>query len=182
MFSKIRRPVLQFSGDWSKDMLHLVRELERYDGALEKPGALAISEAEIYASQGVAFPATQISSSDANTLDDYEEGTWTPTDGSGAGLVLTVTSARYTKIGRAVIGQCHVTYPATADGTASLIAGFPFTTSGIHTGSLYTSGAGGGTTIQVSGTNINLYAPGAVAITNANLSGAFVIVGFCINT
>lgn len=28
---------------------------------------------------GIAFPATQSASSDANTLDDYEEGTWTPT-------------------------------------------------------------------------------------------------------
>ena len=30
---------------------------------------------------GIAFPATQNASSDANTLDDYEEGTWTPTLG-----------------------------------------------------------------------------------------------------
>jgi hypothetical protein len=28
---------------------------------------------------GISFPATQSASSDANTLDDYEEGTWTPT-------------------------------------------------------------------------------------------------------
>lgn len=28
---------------------------------------------------GIKFPATQSASSDANTLDDYEEGTWTPT-------------------------------------------------------------------------------------------------------
>ena len=27
---------------------------------------------------GITFPATQSASSDANTLDDYEEGTWTP--------------------------------------------------------------------------------------------------------
>ena len=35
---------------------------------------------------GIAFPATQSASSDANTLDDYEEGTWTPTySGSTSG-------------------------------------------------------------------------------------------------
>jgi len=28
---------------------------------------------------GIGFPATQVASSDPNTLDDYEEGTWTPT-------------------------------------------------------------------------------------------------------
>ncbi len=38
---------------------------------------------------GITFPATQSASSDANTLDDYEEGTWTPSDGSGAGLSIT---------------------------------------------------------------------------------------------
>jgi hypothetical protein len=27
---------------------------------------------------GITFPATQVASADANTLDDYEEGTWTP--------------------------------------------------------------------------------------------------------
>ena len=27
---------------------------------------------------GISFPATQSTSTDANTLDDYEEGTWTP--------------------------------------------------------------------------------------------------------
>jgi hypothetical protein len=37
-------------------------------------------------------------------LDDYEEGTWTPTygSGSGSGLVVTTNYSTYTKIGRAV--------------------------------------------------------------------------------
>jgi hypothetical protein len=52
---------------------------------------------------GIAFPATQSASSDANTLDDYEEGTWTPAKGSGLVVVGTFSSsARYTKIGRLV--------------------------------------------------------------------------------
>ena len=47
---------------------------------------------------GVTFPATQSASSDANTLDDYEEGTWTPTvNGVNLGAV-----GRYTKVGRLV--------------------------------------------------------------------------------
>lgn len=32
---------------------------------------------------GIAFPAAQVSSTDANTLDDYSEGTWGNTNGSG---------------------------------------------------------------------------------------------------
>ena len=41
----------------------------------------------------------------ANELDDYEEGTWTPTmvtDGSNTSMSIQVDDARYTKIGREV--------------------------------------------------------------------------------
>lgn len=53
---------------------------------------------------GITFPATQNASSNANTLDDYEEGTWSITNVSS---VTTVTGTPayegyYTKIGRLV--------------------------------------------------------------------------------
>jgi hypothetical protein len=51
---------------------------------------------------GITFPATQSASSNANTLDDYEEGTWTPV---GVGITFAGTAsynAIYTKIGRLV--------------------------------------------------------------------------------
>ena len=52
---------------------------------------------------GVTFPATQSASTDANTLDDYEEGTWTPTQGAGLTVAGSFSSTgRYTKIGRTV--------------------------------------------------------------------------------
>jgi hypothetical protein len=54
-------------------------------------------------SQGITFPATQSASSNANTLDDYEEGTFTPTvtaaSGSNGGGTF---SGSYTKVGRYV--------------------------------------------------------------------------------
>lgn len=54
----------------------------------------------------IVFPATQNASSNANTLDDYEEGTFTATWWSGAngtGTNLgTSTGNRYTKVGRFV--------------------------------------------------------------------------------
>ncbi len=52
---------------------------------------------------GITFPATQVASAGANTLDDYEEGTWTPTISFGSGSA-TVANAvcQYTKIGRMV--------------------------------------------------------------------------------
>ena len=73
------------------------------------------------------FPATQSASADVNTLDDYEEGTWTPTDGSGATLSLTTANCAYTKIGRMVTVTFNITYPSTADGTNAQINGLPFT-------------------------------------------------------
>jgi hypothetical protein len=52
---------------------------------------------------GITFPATQSVSSNANTLDDYEEGTWTPNQGSGLTVVGAFSSiGRYTKIGNVV--------------------------------------------------------------------------------
>ena len=66
---------------------------------------------------GITFPATQSSSSDANTLDDYEEGTWTPTVNSATGSITTYTaSATYTKTGRVVCLNIRVT--TTSIGTA----------------------------------------------------------------
>jgi hypothetical protein len=50
---------------------------------------------------GITFPATQNASSNANTLDDYEEGTWTPTltsaGGAFSGLGYAGQTGKYTK-------------------------------------------------------------------------------------
>ena len=63
----------------------------------------------------------------ANALDDYEEGTWTPVDGSGAGLTLGINKAVYTKIGRLVTVQFYINVPSTSSTNDILISGFPFT-------------------------------------------------------
>jgi hypothetical protein len=54
---------------------------------------------------GITFPATQSASSNANTLDDYEEGTWTSAIDNTANVTGTGTLDRavYTKIGGLVI-------------------------------------------------------------------------------
>jgi len=80
-------------------------------------------------SSGINFPATQVASSDANTLDDYEEGTFTPTivgtTGAGTGTY-TTQLGRYTKVGRIV--TCDISLVWTAhDGTGNIdIGGLPF--------------------------------------------------------
>ena len=69
---------------------------------------------------GITFPATQSASSDANTLDDYEEGTWTPTQGSGLTVVGAFSSAgKYTKIGRQVYVSGQVAGATTVAAAAS---------------------------------------------------------------
>jgi hypothetical protein len=79
---------------------------------------------------GITFPATQSASSDANTLDDYEEGTWTPGQGSGLTVVGTFSSTgRYTKIGRFIFASGRIqstTTIATTSGT-QMFTGLPFT-------------------------------------------------------
>jgi hypothetical protein len=86
-------------------------------------------------SSGITFPATQVAASNVNTLDDYEEGTWTPADGSGAGLGNLGTGS-YTKIGRQVILSFDITYPSTGNGANTLITGLPFQFTGINSGAV----------------------------------------------
>jgi len=56
----------------------------------------------IQVSNGITFPATQSASSDANTLDDYEEGTWTPSVSNMTTTGSPAYSGRYRKIGSQV--------------------------------------------------------------------------------
>jgi len=76
---------------------------------------------------GIAFPATQSASTDANTLDDYEEGTWTPVFNGFGGTGLTGTG-QYTKIGRLVRLNAQISGSSLSStlGT-SYISGLPFT-------------------------------------------------------
>jgi len=83
----------------------------------------------IQLSAGVGFPATQVASSDANTLDDYEEGTWTGTlKGSVSDPTVAVTATgKYTKIGRKVFVE--ITFNAVNTTGASghiTVTGLPF--------------------------------------------------------
>ena len=79
---------------------------------------------------GISFPATQSASSDANTLDDYEEGTWTPslTADSGTATYGGDRVGRYTKIGRFVYINCTMTVVAKNTLVGNIrISGLPFT-------------------------------------------------------
>lgn len=80
------------------------------------------------AGTGIAFPATQNASANANTLDDYEEGTWTPSIGGNA--TYTTQVGQYTKIGRLVVVIANLNINVKGTGSNNLITGMPFTQTG----------------------------------------------------
>jgi hypothetical protein len=84
---------------------------------------------------GITFPATQSQSSNANTLDDYEEGTWTPTLGGTA--TYNSQTGTYTKVGRLVTVTFNLNILVLGTGSTTTVDGLPF--SGI--GGLYMTGA-----------------------------------------
>jgi len=99
---------------------------------------------------GISFPATASASSDANTLDDYEEGTWTPTyttDGTNfTSVTYTQTEGSYTKIGNTVYIIGILRTNAITIGSASgnvIIGGLPFTVGSGTRGSVYLGYAAG---------------------------------------
>jgi hypothetical protein len=82
---------------------------------------------------GITFPASQSASTDANTLDDYEEGDWTPTIGTISGTTgsPTYTSqvGRYIKVGRLVTVNVQFAFNKNtlSGGFIAYINGLPFT-------------------------------------------------------
>lgn len=137
-------------------------------GTADSPAFTAVSV------NHVQFPNVQVASANANALDDYEEGTWTPSDGSGAGLSFSSVTARYTKVGRGYTLHASLTYPSTANGLNATVASSPFTEANFSIGALNYGGTGGGTCAVASGTTIIFGVPGGTVLTNTNMSAATV--------
>jgi len=76
----------------------------------------------------------------ANALDDYEEGTWTPVDSSGASLTFAASGGRYQKVGNTVHFVFRVKYPSTTNSANGRIGGLPYTSIGSSAGSLDIAG------------------------------------------
>ena len=74
---------------------------------------------------GITFPATASASSDANTLDDYEEGSWTPT--LGGNTTYSVQEGKYTRIGNFVYAVGIVVVTTLGTGSTTTLSGLPFT-------------------------------------------------------
>ena len=101
---------------------------------------------------GITFPASISASTNANTLDDYEEGSWTPTVGGTS--TYTVQTSKYTKIGNFVQVDCAMELTLIGTGSTQYISGLPF--------GLVSAGASGGTVAVCSGLALNFYSIAAV--------------------
>ena len=89
------------------------------------------------AAKGVVLGAT--SNTDANTIDDYEEGTWTPAAQSFSGPFGS-SEAQYIKVGRLVHAHLSANFNGT-DSSRVVITGLPFTANNTAAVSLYFSNA-----------------------------------------
>lgn len=107
----------------------------RYNGTdrmvMNNSGVLALSGGDSDATGvGITFPSTQVASTNANTLDDYEEGTWTAQAGSESGA-FTATyngqAGKYVKIGNRVWATFDLTLSSrTLTGSIAFVYGLPF--------------------------------------------------------
>ena len=124
---------------------------------------------------GVQFPATQSASTNANTLDDYEEGTWTPTAGNQTVVGAFTSNGNYTKIGSQVFFRGQViaaTSIAGASGT--YIRGLPFTSTQSGTGSGTIANQTAGAIIFIGPGDTNVYIIGGYTATgNFEFSGMY---------
>jgi hypothetical protein len=83
----------------------------------------------------IQFPATQNPSSDANCLDDYEEGTFTPGASFGGGMTgiaYSLQSGKYTKIGNGVLYGFEIRLTSKGSDVGGFRAtGLPFTVTSV---------------------------------------------------
>ncbi len=107
-------------------------------------------------------------------LNYYGEGTWTPADGSGAGLSFTNVDAIYQRVGDHCTASARFDYPVTADGSLASYTGLPFTvknTDAARVGTLaYHSGVTAKFALTLNNTITGAFFAPATAVTNAQMS------------
>lgn len=138
-------------------------------------------------SNGITFPATQSASSNANTLDDYEEGTWTPALGGSASATYSGQTGTYTKIGNRVFLFFEIRVASLSGAGSTWVTGNPFTPSGEEGAVGAVLGSSGCASLTASfcaafngDTNLYTYTQGSTARVNwtvSNLTSSAVFSG-----
>ena len=101
--------------------------------------------------------------------------TWTPADGSGAGLTFTSVSANYTRVGNMVFVHTTLAYPVTVDGSNAVISGLPIASPNFAfvrgTCTFNTTGATArGILVDQNASTLSVITATAGAVTNAQMS------------
>jgi len=127
------------------------------------------------AGTGINFTAnTPASGMTSQNLTWYEEGTWTPTDASGASLSITKYSATYTRIGRVVTVQMDIGYPSTVSASTAVIGGLPFTSANNNGAAVYTNSGSSIVGAQLTSGGIYFQTVSGGNATNAQMSSSVV--------
>jgi len=126
------------------DLITTVAGIERL--RILQAGTLDVSAANIAfdSGYGIDFSATA-GTGTSELLDDYEEGTWTPTITSSAGTITSsiVYSAQYTKIGRAVTLNLQFAIIDNGTGSGSIsVTGAPYAAYIATAGTIYNQSTG----------------------------------------
>lgn len=127
----------------STDVFTLQRNSIDFFGVNSAGGAVLKGASNTANGVGIVFPATQAASTDANTLDDYEEGTYTVTLTPGVSGSITLqtgyTSMSYTRVGRVVTITGNPRIQSVSSPTGSILLTLPFP---VRNGTSTTSRAG----------------------------------------
>lgn len=142
-------------------------------------GVSGIGCNDLVYTKGVSFPALQVLSADQNTLDDYEEGTWTGLFSSDGGTITTdatLRTGKYVKIGKQVTVTGYFKIASVSSPTGDLyITGLPFVVEnsnassgagsikGLSFAATATTSLVGGGGINTSYIIINKYSAGTIA-------------------
>lgn len=152
-------------------------------GAATFSSTVTISGTCVLTNGQLQFPATANPSANANTLDDYEEGTFTPAlnfGGATTGITYTTQSGVYNKTGGVVWTQLTIvlTSKGSAVGAAT-ITGYPFSnnvqsiTVGVMGGNANMSGLTSPVNGTITATTVSLFdhgATGQTAIDDTNFA------------
>jgi hypothetical protein len=127
----------QITSDFFRDN-SIVSDVEVFRVIANDGGGTVVASARtsgVIAARGIQFPGTQSPSGDVNTLDDYEEGTFTPAFGGSSTNPTVSYSGRggsYTKIGNRVFFELlMIVSSVSSQGTGNItITGLPFAEGG----------------------------------------------------
>ena len=169
---------------------HSSNNLRFYTDATERVQITGNGTIKLISSGGIDFSGIQTNASGmtSETLDSYEEGTWTPSI-SGSSLDLTAGHSEYTKIGHRVFFQTHFNLASGSfPGDTFNVGGLPFTSSSTSRSAIsivvndasnsFAQVAGQTATVSESGTTIACDIHGTITLGNddrINLGGSYLV-------